>query len=174
MKHSQIEKQLSAYLDDELSAQEREVVEAHLDRCDACTQMLSELRQYSELFSGLRQPTPSSIWEQLQDRISAENVGEVKRRSAATWWGWIFRPVSAGVGAIAAVCLVLALIYFNPTQEVYEDPLNLYLMVHTEYAAYDSYDQSITEEASTPENDDAVSEDTQTVLDTYLDAYFGE
>ena len=45
MSHNRIQKQLSAYLDDQLNPESRARVEAHLDTCDECVEILSNFQQ---------------------------------------------------------------------------------------------------------------------------------
>ena len=61
MEHSQIQKQLSAYLDEELSPQEDEKVDSHLRTCNECAEILLDLRQNRQWLVNLRQPAPSGL-----------------------------------------------------------------------------------------------------------------
>jgi hypothetical protein len=185
MQHSQIQKQLSAYLDEALSPQECEGIELHLQTCNECTEILSDLRQNRQWIAELRQPAPTGLWEAVQAQMANPNQRQAIRKFRLDfgyiWRQWIFRPVPVGISALVTVCLVLALVYLNPTQNPSEDSLDFYLMVHTEYVAHNPLTSNtvvdsfvIVEESEAESPDAAFPDDTQTVLDTYLDAYFGD
>jgi len=66
----EIERQLGRYIDRELSAAERDEVEAHLEHCSGCQRELAELR---ELVSGIANaksvPVPDSLWPIIERRL---------------------------------------------------------------------------------------------------------
>lgn len=184
MKRCHIQKQLSAYLDDELSPQGYEKIERHLRACDECVQLLSDFRRNRQWMIDLRQPTPSGIWEVVQEQMMSEH--RVKARSQGEafnrfWHQWFFRPIAAGVGAVVLACLVLMWVYLDPAQKPTEvqDALDLYVMAHAEYATYSlltsapAVNQSFTvdQTPSTSRSEDseiALPEDTQIFLNAYL------
>ncbi|MCZ6680764.1 MAG: zf-HC2 domain-containing protein [Candidatus Poribacteria bacterium] len=185
MRHSQIQKQLSAYLDDALNPQERDRIEIHLHTCRECDEILSDLRQNQQWIANLRQPAPAGIWEAVQEQM--ENPARRPARSkflpdfGSIWRRWFFRPASAGVGALVTACLVLALLYLNPTQKPIDDTLDFYLMAHAEYATDNPMTSDATiasffteDESDVESADTGFSDDTQDSLYTYLDAYFGD
>jgi hypothetical protein len=183
MRHNQIQKQLSAYLDNELSLREKAQVEIHLRACDACAKILADLKRNSEWFASLRQPASSGIWEAVQEKIADANPGAVKQRLMLDFSEflrqWFSRPVTAGVGALVTLGLVLAFIYLNLPSQPAEDPLDFYLMAHTGYTTHNPLRfQGVNPFVATANPDaqsaDAITEDSQTPLDSYLDAYFGE
>lgn len=187
MKHSQIQNQLSAYFDDSLSPRDCERVEGHLRTCNECAEILSDFKQNGEWIADLRRPQSSTegIWAAIQGQIADGSQKQAKHTFhpdlGYIWRRWIFRPASAGIGTLATVCLVLALVYLNPTQQPLEDALDLYLMVHAEYATQNPLTPDIvadsfviTDSSDEESSDDAFLDDTEVVLDTYLDAYFGD
>ena len=176
MKHKQIQTQLSAYLDDQLSQQELKQVETHLRTCNECAEILSDLSRNVRWMVDLRQPAPSGIWEGIHTQIATESQDERKR----DWYRSVFRPIPVGAMALAT-CLLLALVYLRPSPQPVENPLDIYLTAHTEYTVdnllpSDSFlDPFATEEepavtSTTP----LFSDDTDTSLDAYLDAYLGD
>jgi hypothetical protein len=67
----EIERQLGRYIDNELSAAERDEVEAHLESCSSCLTELAELR---ELVAGMANaksmPVPDSLWPSIERRLN--------------------------------------------------------------------------------------------------------
>jgi anti-sigma factor RsiW len=64
--------QLSEYIDDELSAPERQSVEAHLAQCDACRATLGELRRVVAQAPNLTDSAPvNDLWPGIDSRIRA-------------------------------------------------------------------------------------------------------
>ena len=135
MSHSRIQKQLSAYLDDQLSPESRTQVETHLNTCDECVDMLSDFQQNRQSISALRHEAPpiaELVLPQLPDR------GPVRRSflpSIEEIRQWFFRPVMGGTFAVVSAGLLLALVYFNLTPTS-DDLLDLYLSEHTQYSVY--------------------------------------
>ena len=104
---------LSAYLDDELSPEQRISIEAHLSECHECTEILTDFQRNRQWIGALTHEAPpiaDTVLPQLADR------GPVRRKVFPTFgelWDWVCRPAISGVGALATVSLVLALVYFN-------------------------------------------------------------
>ncbi len=79
MNHKCIQNELSAYLDNELTPSRHEQVEAHLESCEACSDMLSAFERNREMVADLAQPVPLTLKDatmakihlQLQDELSA-------------------------------------------------------------------------------------------------------
>jgi hypothetical protein len=98
--HDQVAELLSAYIDGEVTAAERELVEAHLASCDVCGRDLATLRQTVALLGQLPQvaaPRPFTLRES-----DVESLRLVLRPARLTWWqsGWLR-------GAVAAVAMLL-------------------------------------------------------------------
>ncbi len=94
--HNQVAELLSAYIDDEVSAEERALVEAHLATCSTCAHDLATLRQTVVLLGRLPQvaaPRPFTLRE--------ADVMPV-RPPRPVWWR---RPWVQGLAATAAVLL---------------------------------------------------------------------
>ena len=68
MNHKCIQNELSAYLDNELTANRHEQVEAHLQSCEECSEMLSAFQQNRQRVADLSHPAPST----LKDAVMAE------------------------------------------------------------------------------------------------------
>ena len=172
MSHNHIQKQLSAYLDDRISLESRARVEAHLNTCNECVEMLSDFQQNRQSIGALRHVAPpiaDLVLPQLSDR------GAVRRSflpSAEDIRQWFFRPVMGGTFAVVSACLLFAMVYFNltPTSDS-DDSLDLYLSEHTQYSVYySSHSDGATDSldsngALSPTN---VEEDTNFFLEVYL------
>jgi anti-sigma factor RsiW len=71
---------LSDYLDQELTAPEREALEAHLPECSACTQALDELRGVAARAGALEDRPPSdNLWPGIAARIAAPGNAAPRR-----------------------------------------------------------------------------------------------
>jgi anti-sigma factor RsiW len=164
MTHHRIQMLLSAYLDNELNAEERETVDRHLSTCSECREILTDFQQHDQWVADL--PEPLDVWESVQEQIQNRSSGQPQTESRPIripfWRRFVFRPVPLGIGGLVAACLVVALIsFFNPTEEFYEIPLDDYLAAHTEYTSLnpmrsntgmDSF--SIAQESNTGKTED--------------------
>ncbi len=173
--HTRIQNQLSAYLDDELSPEQRISIDAHLSECHECTEMLADFQQNRQSISALTHEAPpiaDLVLPQLADR------GPVRQKVLPTFgelWDWVSRPAISGVGALAMVGLVVALVYFNlmmpGSNDTYTaDPLDFYLAVHTEDTAYNPlHSYAVTDAFGTDTNSDTTTEDnTDLLLEVHL------
>jgi anti-sigma factor RsiW len=64
-----VEDSLSAYLDGELAAAERQAVEAHLRGCDECARLLADFAAVDALCRELPLEAPAGYFEALPARI---------------------------------------------------------------------------------------------------------
>jgi len=170
MDHNRIENQLSAYLDDQLSSEKRVNVDAHLNTCDGCAEMLADFQQNRQRIGELEHKVPpiaDLILPQLRD------LGPVQRKflpNAEDLRWWFFRPVTGGMFALVSACLLFAFVYFNFTPAS-EDSLNLYLAMHTQHSVYhssqsDGVSDSFHAETNTPYT--SIEDDTDVFLEVYL------
>ena len=98
--HNQVVELLSAYIDDEVSADERATVEAHLATCSACAQDLASLRQTVNLLGELPQvaaPRPFTVRE--------SDIRPVPGPDRPAWWR--LRWAQGLVGAAAMLLCVV-------------------------------------------------------------------
>ncbi len=101
-------RQLSDYLDDDLTGRRRRAVEAHLRTCEACSTVLAELRQVTELGFRLDEPSEPGrdLWPSIQSRLGQHTAG-VSSGLSGMW-----RPQSTGhrrrAGLAVAATLVVA------------------------------------------------------------------
>jgi anti-sigma factor RsiW len=96
-----------AYLDDELAAEERHELEAHLTECGSCRTHLDTQRADHALIQRALVVAPASDLVRAKiarslDRADAEHAKEQRRR----WYQWVL-PGSAMAAAAAAIVLFL-------------------------------------------------------------------
>jgi anti-sigma-K factor RskA len=170
MKHRRIQKLLSAYIDDKLNLKERQEIEMHIHTCDECADILSEFKQNSQWIADLRQPTPLRIWEAIQEQIISGQQTKNRSRFSRIRHRWGFRPVSAVVGTFVTACLVLALVYLNPNQNYLDDPIDLYVEIHTDYEIHNLVTQNTNVNQPFEKTEPELPEETE----IFLDAHFGD
>ncbi len=108
MTHVRLARQLSAYLDNELTAEESLEVRHHLEQCHVCQEELERLRGLKQLLSALpeREPPPDlwvSIRRQLETPAPAIRIAWIEAIRA------VFRRPAVAVAAFAAVLFLVAL-----------------------------------------------------------------
>jgi anti-sigma factor RsiW len=85
--HEEFTDKLSDYLDDELTPEERRLVDAHLSACTDCARTLRDLAEVAAAAASLpvREP-PRDLWNGIANRISAapRAVAPSRRRFAFT------------------------------------------------------------------------------------------
>ena len=64
-----VRERLSAYLDGELSAEERREVAAHLEGCEECRRELALLKRLDAALGSLDAPAPARLAERVLDRL---------------------------------------------------------------------------------------------------------
>jgi len=79
--HDHGTERLSAFLDDELTRDEREAVEAHLSACAACRDVLEELREVTRRARQLDdRPSARDLWSGIADRLEPRRAASIWRR----------------------------------------------------------------------------------------------
>jgi predicted anti-sigma-YlaC factor YlaD len=103
---------LSAYLDAELSYEERDELEKHLETCETCSQFLRELRETEEITKKALSPEfeppvdLSGVWEEIEARIDfGPSIWKRMKKS-------VVKPVVWLPGAVATGAVVLLIILF--------------------------------------------------------------
>ncbi|MFH1360607.1 MAG: DUF4349 domain-containing protein [Candidatus Omnitrophota bacterium] len=87
MKNDPVFNQLSSYLDNQLSADERRLIEEHLKQCKDCQEELRKLKLISEKLKIWQEPELGPFFEKsVMDKISSQEQrkGEVKMKSKTT------------------------------------------------------------------------------------------
>ncbi len=115
--HEQLRRLLSAYLDHELTQAEDQRLRLHLEDCDECRGVLSQLHQLQRLTAEIRFPDPpEEKMEQLERLLSVRAPRKL---------GWLL--IVGGLGAWVVYALVMSLIHWRaPTpQELFGGAVGL-------------------------------------------------
>ena len=110
-----IEELLSSFLEGELSASEKRLVETHLTACQACSLLYSALQETSEALSGFPEVEVS---ESLMSKLYA--IPERKKKFSFSF-DFLLKPSLQPVFATAAIFLtVLSFYLFNPDKKYFD------------------------------------------------------
>lgn len=100
--------ELSAYIDGELEVEAAKHIESHLEKCEKCRKLLSELSSLSEDIGIASIPYPDDLHSRLMGALN-EEMSRGRRNSRAKGFGKAIKKhgmwMSAGVAAV--ICLVL-------------------------------------------------------------------
>lgn len=168
MKHQRIQKQLSAYLDNELAPAMYKRVDDHLRDCQECADMLADFKQNRQRIAALVHPAPSMKNVVLAKIREAEAAPQNKLLSILR--RWVFRPFTVGATAFSTVCLVVAFFIFtySPAPQ-YDELLDFFFGVHTEEVANNPLKSNVATPLSNPTTDtEYIGEDTETLLNLYF------
>ena len=101
MECSRVQELMSAYYDNELSADLRRDVAEHLRGCSSCAEELAYFERLSQMTAQLEVPTiPAETWDRIEDQLRPDP----NSASRIQWWGRFAMPRSA----VAASVLILA------------------------------------------------------------------
>ena len=180
--HTQFQDELSAYLDNELVPAEHQRIEAHLQTCNECSDMLLAFRENREQIKTLEHRAPSSIHDTVMTKI-CQQVTETRVEESTTKWfpdigrwlpdlgRWFFRPVTAGATGILTLVLILGALYFYPNGTQYEEPIDFYFEVHAEQVD-NPLKSNVGRPISTTSTVELSSTETADDAETILDLYF--
>lgn len=168
MKHQKIQNKLSAYLDNELTSDERRVVDKHLTDCPECMKMLEDFQLNQQQIAGLIHPAPSmknAVLAKIQETEAASKNGILSVVKQ-----WVFRPFTVGATAFSTICLIIALFYVNPAPNPqYDELLEYYFGFQTEEISNNPLKSNVVVPISTQTVDtDESIEDTDPLFNFYL------
>jgi hypothetical protein len=122
-----IQKDLVAFLYGELKEEERELFEAHLDRCPHCREELEEFKKIIQAADVVKEDINEAMasvdWEALPSQVSENVLREDERPRQESWLGKVtgflfaprFRPVYAGlVIGVVLGALVTLMVFRTP------------------------------------------------------------
>lgn len=168
MKHQSIQKNLSAYLDNELAPDVREKVNVHLRDCQECRGMLADFKENQHRIADLVHPAPSlknSVLAMIQEIEAAprERFLKILKR-------WIFRPVTVGATAFSTVCIIVTVFLFtySPAPQT-DDLLDFYFGLQSEQVNNNPLKSNVASPLSDPPTyTEDFGEDTENLLNLYL------
>lgn len=112
MRCEKIEELLSPYLEDELSREEKKVVDDHLQTCESCAALLSLLKETRESLTSFPQ---LEVSQNLLNRLAS--IPSKKKRFRLSF-DFLLQPSLQPVLAAASIFLVLVSFYlFNPDKK---------------------------------------------------------
>ena len=95
--HKQVAELLSAYIDGQVSAGERALVERHLAACPACTRELAALRLTVRMLRQLPVVSAPRAFTLSQSKVAPARPGV---------WRWVFGAPGLATGLAAFLCVV--------------------------------------------------------------------
>jgi len=114
MKCKEVKKLLSAYLDDELSMNKRQLVEEHLKVCSDCALEFASFQSVDRLTTSLiPEEPPEEYWEEYSSRLLRRVAPKVERKagfSLRDWWLSILMRTEFRVATAAAGVVLILLI----------------------------------------------------------------
>lgn len=133
---------ISRYIDNELSANEKDFLTGHILICQDCKR---QLQQFSFLKQNIAleksRENPEFFWQMLKKRITKEEEPQLRAEKFVLDFGiWSKRLIPVPILAI-----ILATIIFNPSQSYY-NPIDEYLFNHQD----NSVQELVDEPASQP------------------------
>ncbi|MFQ5452659.1 MAG: anti-sigma factor family protein [Candidatus Zixiibacteriota bacterium] len=113
MNHSYFKDRISAYFDNELKHEEKQVIEEHLNDCQECRQLLEEFKKFDNMVEKDSGLNDSDYWEQSAQKIeqALEKESNADRKitdvKVSAWKG--LRWKLAGVAASVVFIMFIAL-----------------------------------------------------------------
>ena len=101
------ETELVPFLREELSAEERARVRAHLDDCEHCRDSMNELAATMQRVSARLEELPTPEWNAYRRELRLKLAARTERR--ARWWRPAFVWTSLATAGVAAAALALVL-----------------------------------------------------------------
>lgn len=178
--HTQLEDELSAYVDGELAPATQERIDTHLQSCSACTDTVAAFRANSERIKAASHPVPAEFETAVMTKIRQQasvSQEETRQGSRISRWlpdvgRWFFRPVTACATGVMTLVLILGALYFYPTGSDYEETLDFYFELHTEQLTGNGLDLSIDiSSTNTPASEEAFPTETADDAELFLDLY---
>lgn len=104
MNCEQVQRDLSAWLDDELDELRRLELERHLAGCSSCQRRADLLRTSRDALMAIGpEPAPPQFEDLLRHRLQATHLGVERERPRRARWA---RLLAAALGAIAIILLI--------------------------------------------------------------------
>lgn len=169
MRCSKFQKNLSAYIDNELDLQKKEELERHLMKCSDCQKEKEKISEIVEFVKSSAYPdVPNGLWERIQ-----ENLSEAPVHSHFMVFKWASIPVGAAVFAIL-LYFFSSTIFFN-NAKTSPMPIEICLQEHLLFYSeqilptYISSDLLSTEASKTSVNTKSENSEIDMLLEVYYE-----
>jgi anti-sigma factor RsiW len=138
MKHDKMQRYLSLYLDDQISTEQKLLVERHLHECETCSHYLQQLTLVRRTFSSFEQPRVKPFFAQRV--LAAYNAKS--RDQFWAFFNWVPRPlVFAGFAASVVFLCLFTLTSVNTTPQSNSALSQLY--AEPSYSLLETDDQAL-------------------------------
>lgn len=99
---------LTAWMDGEVSPQEKSLLETHLDSCSGCRAEYESLAYTYNLTDQLAEIEVSErVWDGIRSRVRSSQVTDIReRQKPLSWLGRYWLPTAAAVAALLLLALV--------------------------------------------------------------------
>jgi hypothetical protein len=102
--------QLSAFADQEMNKEDRQVIAEHLMTCDDCRAEYDDIRLGAGLASCLEQTeAPESVWREIEAELDGQRTPRLEAFAQTSWFG--LRHLGAFATAVVVVGLLSFLVY---------------------------------------------------------------
>jgi anti-sigma factor RsiW len=123
--HEEWTDRLSDYLDDELPADERAEVEAHLRTCAACSAVLNDVKRVvarAQATAGVSRPPLTDVWAGIAEHIDAASTpaSASRRGQVAAFRRRASRRIALTLSQLAAAAVVVAAVSGGLAWEIAE------------------------------------------------------
>jgi hypothetical protein len=96
-----IEENVSAYVDNELTADERQRVDSHCAQCEACRQLVEQYRAIGVLMRQSEATVDTdALWEQVASRLDEQSVVPISSKSQPKNWVYAMLATAASIALI--------------------------------------------------------------------------
>lgn len=109
MECNEIREMLSAYVDDELSETQRELVETHVARCSFCEAALQSHAEMREQIGSLKETPPMrSLREAIMANVSGRSEGSPNPFKPVRWRQILLRPAWKPIAMVSLAVIIIA------------------------------------------------------------------
>jgi Putative zinc-finger len=90
---------LNEFVDRTLGPDEHAEIERHLERCDRCRELVTDLGDLKTVAATLRAAEPPpDVWQRIQDAIESD-----RRLQGTLWWPWLATAAALAMVVLAGV-----------------------------------------------------------------------
>lgn len=172
---SNVRKNLSAFLDDELGLRERKQVELHISECADCRRETEKLREMIGIIGGMERPeVPVQLWEGTRRKLEATSQLPA-RVPVLRMPRWVFVPAASVVLALLFYFLGGQLLFHRYRTEPI--PITVYLQEHALSYSGQVLPSNLLPELATAQaesvTEDVQSDETMSELEVLMEVHYG-